>query len=175
MSNLSSKKVQDIQSLYESIYQEVQEGAETISEEDFCNILAIEICNALIKEGLLEGEVITETTIKEGKLGTAWDITKTVIKQGTGLFTKPTTKVGMAARGAQTLATGAALSNPVRAWNTVAGAVKGAFGGATQPPGGGPVDAANRAIQAAQGKAVPAANDTKKNNGSGTTTWSTPR
>jgi hypothetical protein len=186
MRNLSSKQVQDIQSLYEGIYEEVQETAETvetISEEDFCDILSIEICNALIKEGLLEGEIITETTIKEGKLGTAWNVAtgliKPVIKQVTGLGTKPTTALGQKVRTAQKIGVvGGALYNPMGALNTVTGAiggaVKGAYQGATQP-GGGLIDAASRAIQAAQGKAVPAADDKKKNNGSGTTTWSTTR
>lgn len=181
MRNLSSKQVQHIQSLYEGIYQEVQETTETISEEDFCDILSIEICNALIKEGLLEGEIITETTIKEGKLGTAWNVAsgliKPVIKQVTGLGTKPTTAVGQRLRDLQKVAVGGGLLyNPEKALNVVTGAVKGAFGGATQPTGGGPIDAAGRAIQAAQGEAVPASSDRRRNgNGSGTTSWSTPR
>lgn len=170
MDNLSSKQMRDIGFLYESIYQEKQETAEIITEEDFCHILAIEICNALIEEGLLEGEVITETTIKEGKLGTAWriasDVVKPVIKQVTGLGTNPKTRLGKNVRDLQKVGFGAALSQPVRTWNTVTGALKGAFtgavGGATQPTGGGPIDATQRAIRAAQGESVPAAPDKRK-------------
>jgi len=181
MGNLSSKQVLDIQSLYEGIYQDGQESIENISEEDFCDILAIEICNALIEEGLLEGEVISETTIKEGKLTSAvksaWGVIKPVIKQVTGIGTKPTTRVGRVIRTGQTLATGAAVVQPERTLNiatgTVGGAVKGAYQGATKPTGGGPIDAAGRAIKAAQGQAVPAADDRRRNS-NGTTTWSTP-
>jgi len=109
MGNLSSKQVQDIQSLYEGIYQDNQE---TISEEDFCDILAIEICNALIKEGLLEGEVITETSLVEGRVMTALKTAGKVLRQVTGVGTKPTTTAGQVVRGAQQLGTGAAIFNP---------------------------------------------------------------
>lgn len=66
MSNLSSNQIQQIKSLYESIYQEEEKE---LSQEEVCDILAIEIYNALVEEGLLEGEIITETTIKEGRVG----------------------------------------------------------------------------------------------------------
>ena len=49
------------------------------------------------------------------------------------------------------------------ATGTVTGAVKGGYEGATRPTGGGPIQAAQRALDAASGKAVPAADDKKKN------------
>jgi hypothetical protein len=181
MDNLSLKQIQQIESLYENIYQEKQETAETtetITEEDFCDILSIEICNALIEAGLLEGEIITETTIKEGKLAAAWNvikgIVKPVVKQVTGFGTKPTTALGAKVRQGQKLATaavtGASIVKPEvpqrilnTATGTVTGAVKGGYEGATRPTGGGPITAADRAIRAAKGEAVPAASDKKPN------------
>ena len=174
MDNLSPKQMRQIESLYENIYQERQETTETITEEDFCDILSIEICNALIEAGLLEGEIITETTIKEGKLRAAWNaisgVIKPVIKQVTGFGTKPTTALGTKVRLGQKVGTGAlvgaSISNrevPQRILNTatgtVTGAVKGGYQGATQPVGGGPITAADRAIRAAKGEAVPATSD----------------
>jgi len=179
MDNLSPKQLRQIESLYENIYrkqQETIETAETITEEDFCDILSIEICNALIEAGLLEGEIITETTIKEGRLGQAWKAIKgvvgPVIKQVTGFGTKPTTALGTKVRQGQKLTTAAVTGAsvvkpevPQRILNTatgaVTGAVKGGYQGATRPLGGGPITAADRAIRAAKGEAVPAASDKK--------------
>lgn len=163
MSNLSSSQVQKIQSLYEGIYQKEEKE---LSQEEVCDILAIEIYNALVEEGLLDGEIITENSLVEGKVRKGVEILGNVLKQVTGFGTKPTTKVGNIVRDVQKLGTGMVLSQPVRAWNTVSGAVtgaaKGAFGGATQPPGGGPIQATQRALDAASGKAVPAADDKDK-------------
>lgn len=181
MDNLSPKQLRQIESLYENIYrkqQETIETAETITEEDFCDILSIEICNALIEAGLLEGEIITETTIKEGRLGQAWKAIKgvvgPVIKQVTGFGTKPTTALGTKVRQGQKLTTAAVTGAsvvkpevPQRILNTatgaVTGAVKGGYEGATRPTGGGPIRAAQRALDAASGKAVPAVDDKNKN------------
>lgn len=163
MSNLSSSQVKKIQSLYEGIYQKEEE----LSQEDVCDILAIEIYNALVEEGLLDGEIITENSVLEGKLMTGLKMIGNVLKQVTGIGTKPTTKVGKVVRTGQTLATGAAAIQPVRTANivtgAVTGAVKGAYSGATQPTGGGPIQATQRALDAASGKAVPAADDKNKN------------
>lgn len=175
MSNLSSSQVQKIQSLYEGIYQKEEKE---LTQEEVCDILAIEIYNALVEEGLLEGEIITETNIKEGKLGKVWDVFKRVVgpvvKQVTGFKTKPTTELGAKVRQGQKLATaavtGASVVKPEvpqrilnTATGTVTGAVKGGYEGATRPTGGGPIQAAQRALDAASGKAVPAADDKKKN------------
>jgi len=177
MSNLSSSQVQKIQSLYEGIYQKEEKE---LSQEEVCDILAIEIYNALVEEGLLEGEIITETTIKEGRLGQAWraikGVVEPVIKQVTGFGTKPTTALGSKVRQGQKLATaavtGASVVKPEvpqrilnTATGTVTGAVKGGYEGATQPVGGGPIQAAQRALDAASGKAVPAVDDKKNKNG----------
>jgi hypothetical protein len=151
MDNLSAKQIRHIRSLYENIYQEKQETVEIITEEDFCDILSIEICNALIEAGLIEGEIITETTIKEGRLGKVWDaikgVVKPVFKQVTGFGTKPTTALGTKVRTGQKVGTGAlvgaSVSNPEvpqrilnTATGTVTGAVKGGYQGATQPTAG---------------------------------------
>jgi len=180
MSNLSPSQIRKIQSLYEGIYQREEKE---LSQEEVCDILAIEIYNALVEEGLLEGEIVTETTIKEGKVGKAWDVFKRVVgpvvKQVTGFGTKPTTALGTKVRLGQKVGTGAvtgaSFANqevPQRILNTVTGAVtgavKGGYEGATRPTGGGPIQAAQRALDALQGKAVPAVDD-KKKNGSG---WS---
>jgi hypothetical protein len=181
MSNLSSSQVQKIQSLYEGIYQKEEKE---LTQEEVCDILAIEIYNALVEEGLLEGEIITETTIKEGKFGQAWKAIKgvvgPVIKQVTGFGTKPTTALGTKVRQGQKLTTAAVTGAsvvkpevPQRIFNTatgaVTGAVKGGYEGATRPTGGGPIQAAQRALDAASGKAVPAVDDKKKNGNGG---WS---
>jgi len=169
MSNLSPSQIQKIQSLYEGIYQREEKE---LSQEEVCDILAIEIYNGLVEEGLLDGEIITENSVVEGRLMTGIKMIGNVLKQVTGFRTKPTTKVGNIVRDVQKVGTGAALIQPVRTFNTltgaVTGAVKGGYEGLTQNPGGGPIQAGQRALDALQGKAVPAVDD-KKKNGSG---WS---
>jgi len=71
MSNLSSKKVQDIYSLYEGMYQK----EEILTEEQVNELIAIEWYNALVEEGIIDGELITENAAANpgfwGKLGNA--------------------------------------------------------------------------------------------------------
>jgi hypothetical protein len=132
MYNSSTKQVRDIQALYEGIYQKEEE--QNLSEEDICDILAIQICNALIEGGLLEGEIITEDSIIEGKLESAIKLAGNVIKQVTGLQTKPTSNLGRAIRQLQVLTTGASIANqdvPKKILSTIQGAIKGGIEGAT--------------------------------------------
>jgi hypothetical protein len=57
MSYLSSKQVHDISSLYESIYSEV------LSEEKQNQLFMMEWYNAMIAEGLIEGDIVDEEDI----------------------------------------------------------------------------------------------------------------
>ena len=59
MSNLSSKLVRDINSLYESIYSEV------LTEEKQNELLMIEWYNSLVEEGYIDGDKIEENYEQE--------------------------------------------------------------------------------------------------------------
>jgi len=139
MSNLSSQKVQQIKSLYESIYREV------LTEEKQNELLMIEWYNCLVEEGYIVGDKIEETyeqeTLNEvwGNLGAA--VTKYgpkvfgALKQVTGYGTKPTTKLGTVVRAGQQAATptvglnlGATDTKPGIRDRIVGGATQGATG-----------------------------------------------
>lgn len=182
MSNLSPSQIRKIQSLYEGIYQREEKE---LSQEEVCDILAIEIYNGLVEEGLLDGEIITENSVVEGRLMTGIKMIGNVLKQVTGFRTKPTTELGKKVRLAQMVGTGAisgaSVANPEapqRILNTatgaVTGAVKGGYEGATRPVGGGPIRAAQRALDALQGKAVPAVDDKNRNGSSWSSVPSNP-
>lgn len=66
MSNLSSKKVQDIHALYEGMYQK----EETLTEQQVSELIAIEWYNALVEGGIIDGEIITENAAANPNLWT---------------------------------------------------------------------------------------------------------
>jgi len=141
MHNLSSKQICDHHRLYENIYKE-----QPSIEDEFDNILAIKLYNALIEDGLITGDLITEDNIDENLITRALakapkvlDVVKSVAKQVTGVGTKPTTKTGQVVRDLQKVTTGVVAANPEargRLVGGVTGAVQGAYQGVTKQPEG---------------------------------------
>lgn len=162
MSYLSSKQVHDINSLYESIYSEV------LSEEKQNQLFMMEWYNAMITEGLIDGDVVDEEGILDENL---WVKAGQAIQKYGPKAMELARKVtgfglGQGAGGKRRiLTTGAGTvvaTDPEKAARQVTGAATGA------------ATATNRAIQAASGQAVPASPDRRRNE-NGTTTWSTTR
>jgi len=134
MSNLSSQQVQEIKSLYESIYTEV------LTEEKQNELLMIEWYNCLVEEGLIENnsdELLDEDKWQQlGKAVTTYGPKVLgALKQVTGYGTKPTTKLGTVVRAVQQAATptvglnlGATDTKPGIRDRIVGGVVQGTTG-----------------------------------------------
>lgn len=134
MSNLSSQQVQEIKSLYESIYTEV------LTEEKQNELLMIEWYNCLVEEGLIENN--SDELLDEGKWEQLGKAVTTygpkvlgALKQVTGYGTKPTTKLGTVVRTGQQIATptvglnlGATDTKPGIRDRIVGGVVQGTTG-----------------------------------------------
>lgn len=160
MSDLSPKKVQDINSLYTSMYKreltveqrQLQALNEEInsyySEEEWKEIyemteFMVKWHNALVSEGLIEGRIINEEVLAENVgagvkwATTAWNAARPVIKQVTGFGTQAQTRTGRALRAVQQLAVPALMGNEQARgalWGAVTGAVKGGYEGAKTKP-----------------------------------------
>lgn len=149
-SNLSSNSVKEIKYLYESIYE--KDTKQSLTEEHLNNILAIELYNALIEDGFIEGNPITEENIREedfqlqlegvrswivSQAPKLWDLGKNIFKQTTGLGTKPVTTAGRRVRDLQKVTIGALAANPEarsRVGGAISGAAQGAWQGLTKKP-----------------------------------------
>ena len=127
MSDLSSKKVQDIHALYEGMYQK----EETLTEEQVSELIAIEWYNALVEGGIIDGEIITENAAANPGMWTK--IGDSITKGGPRVmnFLRKVTGFGLGAgtggkRRALTVggATAAAI-DPQKAAQQVSGAVTG--------------------------------------------------
>lgn len=141
MSNLSSKQVQDIKSLYESIY------AEVLTEEQKDQILFVEWYNSLVEEGLIEGNVITKNELLDEGV---WDkLGQGVAKYGPkamDLLKKAGSKLtgfglGQGAGGKRRIATsvigGATVTNPEKALDIASRTASGVGGAVTGAVKGG--------------------------------------
>lgn len=150
MSYLSSKQMHDINSLYESIYSEV------LSEEKQNQLFMMEWYNAMVVEGLIDGNIADEESILDENLWVragqaiqkygpkAMELARKVT--GFGLGQGAGGKRRIVTTGAGTVA----ATDPEKAARQVGGVVTGT------------TTALSRAGQAAMGQAVPAANDKKK-------------
>lgn len=127
MSDLSSKKVQDIHALYEGIYQK----EETLTEEQSNELLAIEWYNALVEGGIIDGELITENP---GTNPGLWTKLGNAIQSGgpkVMRFLRKTTGFGLGKDVGQKrriITTGAGTAtaiDPEKAAQQVGGAIKG--------------------------------------------------
>ena len=133
----SSKQVQTIRSLYESIC------TEPLTEERQNKLLMIELYNTLVIEGFIKGSLIENEVITEGawtKIGGA--VTKYGPKIGPAIasaaskltgFGQPLTKKTVAKQVVSGLAGGSTITNPQRTYNTVSGGIQGAVSGYKKP------------------------------------------
>lgn len=162
MSNLSSKKVQEISSLYESIYSEV------LTEEQENNLFGAEWYNIMVEEGLIEGNIIeNEELLDEGVWDRLGSAVATYGPKAVNLARKITGfGLGQAAGGKRRiLTTGASTAtalDPQKAANIVGGAVTGTANVVQGAIKGG-IEAATKKKSSGSGSS-----------NSGSTTWSTP-
>ena len=157
MSNLSSKLVRDINSLYESIY-----STEVLTEEKQNELLMIEWYNSLVEEGYIAGGKIDENCEQEtlnevwGKIAGA--VTKYGPKVMQGLRKVTGFGLGQAAGGKRRIVTtgaGTATAlDPQRAAEIVGGTVSGAAKVGQGAIKGG-IEAAKKPKQSAEPAAQP--------------------
>lgn len=124
MSYSSSKQVSHMASLYESIYSQV------LTEEQEIKLSIIECYNALLNEGIIDGDLIQNNiALDEGKTTEFLKLLGRGLTQATGVMTQPTTKAGRITRSVQqvTVPTGTAAvaTNQGDIRDRLAGAARG--------------------------------------------------